>query len=199
LTVVLEKAALRRKMLALRSALTAEERARKSAAATRRLLDLLPSLPEGPVACFRSIGDELDTAPLIEALASLGRPILLPRVVGRGKPLALHLWAPGEPLVAARFGLFEPSALSPVIDPTLVVTPLLAIDEHGHRVGYGGGFYDLTLAGLAARGAPFTTVGIAFDLQQVERVPVDDTDVPLDILVTDARMTRFSRIGPKGD
>ncbi len=199
MTVALEKAALRRHVQALRRALSVEERARRSASATSRLLGLLPSLPDGPVACFHSLADELDTASLIAELACRGRVILLPRVVAPGQPLALHLWAPGQPLLAGRFGLSEPSADAPVADPALVVTPLLAVDARGHRLGYGAGFYDRTLAGLVDRGVSFITVGLAFDLQRVERVPVEPTDVALDLLVTEARVTRFARVGPGGD
>ncbi len=199
LTVALEKAALRQHVQGLRRALSVEERARRSAAATSRLLGLLHSLPDGPVACFHSLADELDTAGLIAELACRGRAILLPRVVVPSQPLALHLWAPGQPLVAGRFGLSEPSPDAPVVDPALVVTPLLAVDARGHRLGYGAGFYDRTLAGLIERGVSFMTVGLAFDLQRVERVPIETTDVALDILVTEARVTRFARVGRRGD
>ncbi len=198
-TVVLEKAALRRQARALRSALGVEERARRSAAATERLLHLLPSLPEGPVACFHSIADEIDTAGLIAGLVSRGRPILLPRVVGRGQALQLHLWAPEQPLLSGGFGLSEPPPDAPVVAPAVVVAPLLAVDERGYRLGYGAGFYDRTLAALGEGGARFLSVGFAFDTQRVERVPVEATDVPLDMLVTDARVTRFGHCGPEGE
>lgn len=184
---------MRQRMRALRAGLGAADRARLSAAATDRLLGLLPSLPEGPVACFRSLGDEIDTEGLLAGLAARGRAILLPRVVGRGRPLALHLWAPGQPLVAGGFGLREPPADAPMAVPAVVVTPLLAIDRGGYRVGYGAGFYDRTLGALVDRKVSFVAVGFAFEMQRVEMLPVEATDVPLDLLVTEAGVTRFGR------
>ncbi len=160
------------------------ERARASLAARDRLLAEVPLPPASPVSAFWPAGEEIDTRPLIEALYARGHPVGLPVVVARGRPLAFRRWEPGMALVPAGFGLLVPPPEAPALMPAVAVTPLLAFDRAGYRLGYGGGFYDRTLALLRAQGGVLA-VGYAFAVQEVEAVPRASYDEPLDWLVTD--------------
>lgn len=153
---------------------------------------------DGPIALFHALAEEIDTSSLIEALAAAGRPILLPRQQGRGRPLAFHRWQPGHPLVVGSFGVREPAPDAPSGRPTVVLVPLLAFDARGNRLGYGAGFYDRTLAALRAAGPRPLAIGFGFDLQEVDRVPVDATDERLDLVVTDARTLRMAATSAPG-
>lgn len=161
-----------------------------AAAAVRdRLLDLLDRgllalAPGAPVAGYWAKGDELDPLPLLESLAGRGHPVGLPVVVAPGAPLVFRRWRPGEALVPAAFGLREPAADSPEVTPELVLAPLLAFDRRGFRLGYGGGFYDRTLARLSAA-RPVLAIGLAYAGQEMDRVPAGDSDWRLDAVVTE--------------
>ncbi|HET6519008.1 MAG TPA: 5-formyltetrahydrofolate cyclo-ligase [Geminicoccaceae bacterium] len=145
----------------------------------------------GIIAGYRPLPGELDPWPLMERLAARGRKLALPRMVGRDRPLAFHAWAPGAPLVRGAFKVMEPPAEAPKVRPAVVLVPLVAFDGRGHRLGYGAGFYDRTLAALRADGGPpVLAVGLAFAAQRVEAVPVEPFDVPLDLVVTERGVVR---------
>jgi 5-formyltetrahydrofolate cyclo-ligase len=135
------------------------------------------------------MGDELDIRPLLTRLSDDGRVCALPVVVARGEPLVFRRWRPGETLVAAGFGTHEPEPEAPEIAPGIVITPLLAYDDSGRRLGYGGGYYDRTLRSLR-RTRRIVAVGVGFDAQRVARVPAGDGDETLDWIVTEERAIR---------
>ena len=187
------KRAVRARVLAARDAMSASERDR----ATARIVDHVLSLPEvgraSTVMAFWSFGSEPDTAPLIEALDPRGVRVALPRIVGGD--IEAYAYAPGDAVTATSFGASEPStgeALDPsVID--VVVTPAVAFDRSGRRVGYGGGFYDR----FFPRTRPETLrVGVGFDLQLVdEDLPSGHFDLGLDLVVTESGVIRVPRLG----
>jgi 5-formyltetrahydrofolate cyclo-ligase len=119
------------------------------------------------------------------ALSAIGWRLALPVVVGPGLPLVFHAWAPGEPTVRAGFGLEVPAAEIEVV-PDLLLVPMLAFDARGHRLGYGGGFYDRTIAALRAGGVAPHAFGVAFAAQAVPLLPDSETDMRLDAIVTEA-------------
>ena len=127
---------------------------------------------------------ELDPRPALLALAAAGHPLCLPVVAGKGRPLIFRAWAPGADLVPGAFGAEVPVPESPVLQPSLLLVPLLAFDRRGYRLGYGGGFYDRTLAALR-RAREVTAVGLAFAAQEVDQVPAEATDERLDWIVTE--------------
>ncbi len=133
------------------------------------------------VSGYVPLRDEIDPLP---ALAGFAGPLCLPVVPGRGVALRFRRWAPGAALVPAGFGTQEPAS-GAWCDPEVLVVPLLAFDRRGYRLGYGGGYYDRTLAGLRAAG-PVLAVGFAFAAQEVAAVPRDDHDQRLDLIVTEA-------------
>lgn len=172
------KAALRRAAAARREGLKAPAR---DAAAAARLAGLLAGHRGRTVSGYMPMRSEADPLP---ALAAHDGPLCLPVVVGRGLPLVFRAWAPGGPLGRGGFGTLVPPEDAPVRVPQLLVVPLLAFDRRGYRLGYGGGFYDRTLAALRAAG-PVLAAGFAFAGQEVDEVPAEATDARLDLIVTE--------------
>jgi 5-formyltetrahydrofolate cyclo-ligase len=140
------------------------------------------------VAGYQPMGSEIDPAPLLERFAAAGAQIVLPRTApkGSGRPLSFHLWSPGQPLIKSEFGVAEPGPEAEPLTPDLVIVPLLAFDDLGHRMGYGQGHYDRTLEALRAQGSVLA-MGLAFDAQKVATVPREDHDQPLDGILTQTR------------
>lgn len=143
------------------------------------------------VSGYWPIRDEIDIRRLLAGLHEEGMQCTLPVVRGRGEPLAFRRWRPGDVLEPGGFGLSEPSRGAPELSPRIVLTPLLAVDSRGNRLGYGGGYYDLTLRRLRAR-QPVVAVGVAFEAQRVADVPHGGGDEPLDWLVTEKGSYRFA-------
>jgi 5-formyltetrahydrofolate cyclo-ligase len=135
--------------------------------------------PGAVVAGFWPLPGEIDIRPLLFRLASAGQPIALPVTPRRGLALTFRRWAPGETLVAGRFGTLHP--LGPEIVPEWCLVPLLAFDRAGHRLGYGGGYYDRTLAAYPQ----IVRLGIAFAAQQMAAVPVGPHDIRLSHVATE--------------
>jgi 5-formyltetrahydrofolate cyclo-ligase len=136
------------------------------------------------VSAYNPVGSEMDPLPLYGALLERGHVGGLPAVAGRHKPLVFRQWRPGEALVAGVLGIPIPPPEAPVIEPDLLLVPLLAFDRAGYRLGYGGGFYDRTLQALRRRG-PMLAVGVAFAAQELARVPHGADDQKLDWIATE--------------
>jgi 5-formyltetrahydrofolate cyclo-ligase len=131
------------------------------------------------------MGSEIDVTPLMVALAeATGAELALPVVIARVMPLAFRRWQPGMPLVAGPFGTSHPGDREPLTVPELLLVPLLSFDRARHRLGYGAGFYDRTLAGLR-KYFQVTAVGVAYAAQEVGAVPVGDHDERLDLVLTE--------------
>jgi 5-formyltetrahydrofolate cyclo-ligase len=138
----------------------------------------------GIIAGYWPMADEIDIRPLLAALHDQGRTIVLPVVAGSGEPLIFRRWLPEMALQEGTFGTLHPGADAQEETPGLLLVPLLAFDGRGARLGWGGGFYDRTLAHLRAAG-PVIAVGAAYHGQRMERVPQMPGDQPLDWIVTD--------------
>ena len=140
-------------------------------------------LPAGPVSGFVPIRTEIDPKPLLAWLRATGRKSVLPIVGARDAPLVFRVWTPGDEMdTGPRYE--EPKASADRMDPVVLLVPMLAFDRLGFRLGYGGGYYDRTLAALRARGK-ITAVGIAYSAQEVDAVPVGEYDQPWDWIVTE--------------
>lgn len=135
------------------------------------------------VSGFLAIGEELDPQPLMMRLRAEGHALALPVMQGKGLPLVFRDWKPGDPLAARMWGIREPTDAAPLTLPDVLLVPLLAFDRAGHRLGYGGGFYDRTLAELRSRKA-IRAIGLAFATQEVDEVPHLDYDQRLDWVLT---------------
>jgi 5-formyltetrahydrofolate cyclo-ligase len=142
------------------------------------------------VSGFWPMAEELDIRPLMADLVERGCRLALPVVVAKKEPLVFRAWRPGDPLEAGVFGTLHPSPARDVVEPDALIVPLLAVDEEGWRLGYGGGFYDRTLARLRSR-KTITAVGVGFDAQRVSDVPHGPDDQRLDWLLTDKRACAF--------
>lgn len=146
-----------------------------------RLLDRF-----GPiVAAYVAIGDELDPEPLVQRLRSLDAKIVLPRIESTGE-MTFRLYQEGDILVRGPFGLQQPTSDATEARPGLVLAPLLGFDARGARLGYGKGHYDKTMAHLRADG-PCFFAGLAFSAQQVDAIPTQPHDIPLDWVETPER------------
>lgn len=178
------KAALRRRSRQRRGEAARGEGASAAAQVCRRLLESLAIPAEAAVSGYWPLRDELDPRPILSALAARGQRLCLPVVVEAGAALAFRAWRPDTPLEPAAFGTEVPGPDCPVVEPDILLVPLLAFDRRGYRLGYGGGFYDRTLAALRGR-RPVVAVGLAFAAQEVAEVPVEAGDEALDRIVTD--------------
>ncbi|MEQ8354693.1 MAG: 5-formyltetrahydrofolate cyclo-ligase [Kiloniellaceae bacterium] len=178
-----EKRVLRRAAKAAR-AVAAAGQSGAGLALCRHFLARVP-LPAGAVVSgYWPLGDEIDPRPLMEALSGRGHALALPVIRAAGEPLDFRAWRPGDALEAAGFGTRQPRAQAAELRPRILLVPLLAFDAAGYRLGYGGGFYDRSLA-LLRRLGDTLAVGLAFSAQQVARVPREATDEPLDLVVTE--------------
>ncbi len=179
-----EKAELRARYLEQRRALTPEEVAVRSRAACENLRTL-PEFDRAPALLIylASIDNELDTRPFVDALLTEGRTVLVP-VTLKGRRLEWSRLEALSEVEPGRFGVLEPPPRfrRPVAPPpeALAVVPGLVFARDGFRIGYGGGYYDRFLAGF-----PGTKAGVAYDFQIADLVPVEDHDIPMDVVVTD--------------
>ena len=123
-----------------------------------------------------------------------GHPIGLPVILSKGQPLLFRRWEPTTELVRGPFRVMTPPSTALEIVPELLLVPLLAFDRAGYRLGYGGGFYDRTIAKLRAAGDALA-VGVAFAVLEVPAVPRDATDQPLDWIVTEREAIRAGATG----
>ncbi|MBV9063422.1 MAG: 5-formyltetrahydrofolate cyclo-ligase [Alphaproteobacteria bacterium] len=153
--------------------------------------DTLPVSAGTMVSGYVAMGEEADPSLLIEALKARGCEVCYPRV-HKGQPLTFHVPVPGEHWMRSGFGVQEPRPDWPRANPKVLLVPLLAFDAQGYRLGYGGGYYDRTLAHFRAE-REITAIGIAYAGQEVERVPRDARDERLDAVVTEQGFRRFCR------
>jgi 5-formyltetrahydrofolate cyclo-ligase len=147
--------------------------------------------PGAVVSGFSAIKDEIDAAPLVHRLAGEGFRLALPVMQGKGKALLFRAWAPGDEMASATWGIAEPLPTRPVLEPDIVLVPLLAFDAKGYRLGYGGGFYDRTLTGLRAK-KPIVAIGVAYEELRIDAVPHLDYDQPIDWVLTPSGPLRCS-------
>ena len=150
--------------------------------------------PDTIVSGYWPLSGELDPRPAMKALASRNAKLALPRVSGDGRPLTFHLWSASDQLVEGRFKVMEPDPGQPLVDPTILLVPLLAFDSACHRLGHGKGYYDRTLAKLKAASPSTIALGIAFSTQEVDLVPTDEYDQTLDMVITENQVLRSSRM-----
>jgi len=163
----------------------AEAFARGAGEAIPRLTEALTPFAGVPLAGYWPIRTEIDPRPAM--LGHFG-PLALPVVEGAGLPLRFRRWAPDAAMIEGAYGAAIP-ACEDEVAPSVLIVPMLAFDRRGFRLGYGGGFYDRTLEALRARG-PVTAVGFAFGGQEIEEVPTEPTDQPLDLIVTEKEVIR---------
>ncbi len=200
MTNLADKPALRAALRQARAKIAPAEAEGAARAIAERALSLVQSLcaeaglapNETPIALYAALPGELDCLPLIEKLAAAGFPTLLPVAGEKATPLAFRAWKPGEKKVVGRYRLSEPGPQAREMTPKIVFTPLLGFDLSGGRLGFGGGYYDATLANLRRGGGLIAAGGLAYSCQGIEKIPSEKHDQKLDFVITEKDVFTFS-------
>jgi 5-formyltetrahydrofolate cyclo-ligase len=183
------KTDLRKTALARRDALPPGERQAAATTIAGRPFPL-PITPGVIVSGFSPLKSEINPLPLMRNLAGAGASLALPVVAGRGKPLIMRAYAFGQALNEGVWGIREPKDDAPEVDPDILIVPLAAFDRNGNRIGYGAGYYDMTIKRLRAL-KPVVAVGIAYAAQEVAEVPTTERDARLDLVLTEREVIDF--------
>lgn len=183
---LIPRAALRREKLAARMALDEKTRAELSARIEAHLAALLTPLPPQTLAFCAPVRGEFDAQPLASLLLERGWQAAMPVVTAVNAPMNFHAWTSSSAMGSDRYGIPIPRDGEAVV-PDIVLLPLLAFDAQGFRLGYGGGYFDRTLAAMVPR--PWT-IGVGFELGRVPDVRPQAHDVRLDAIVTEAGLLR---------
>jgi 5-formyltetrahydrofolate cyclo-ligase len=182
------KSNLRHELRARRATLTRADFAERIAAVARDI----PLDPGAVVAGYHPVRDEADPRGLMSALAALGHPLALPVIVAARAALVFRRWRMGDVLAPNAYGIAEPPASAEEVVPDAVLVPMLGFDADGHRLGYGGGYYDRTLDAVR-RGRSVLAIGIAYAGQEFPQLPRETHDHALDMIVTEAGVRYFKR------
>jgi 5-formyltetrahydrofolate cyclo-ligase len=185
------KAALRAEALARRDALPAAERVVAAEAIAGRAFPV-PVAAGMIVAGFSPMKTEINPVPLMRKLADAGAQLALPAIAGRGKPLIMRAWHFGEPLKAGQWGIREPLPEAGEVAPDILIVPLACFDRAGHRIGYGAGYYDMTIHALRVK-KKAVAIGIAFAAQEIPKVPATERDARLDLVLTERETIDFRK------
>ncbi len=185
-----QKSALRREAGRIRKTYHAASGPPAALAARDRLLALSEMTQADAVSVFWPVGSEIDTRPLLHALAGRQTVVGLPVVAGRNAPLVFRQWMPDTGMIDGAHDIPTPPPDAPVIVPDVLVVPLLAFDRKGYRLGYGGGYYDRTLSAARSSGRAVLGIGYAYAVQEVDAVAREAFDQPLDLIVTDKETIR---------
>ena len=184
-----QKPALRAAALALRDALPAAERQAAAEAIASRPFPV--AVNSGVVVSgFMPLKSEINPLPLLRKLADLGAQLALPAIAGRGKPLIMRAWKFGDPFKTGQWGIREPMPEAPEVAPDILIVPLACFDRAGHRIGYGAGYYDMTITALRAQ-KPVVAIGIAFAAQEIPKIPATIRDARLDLVLTEREVIDF--------
>jgi 5-formyltetrahydrofolate cyclo-ligase len=183
------KASVRRDAVARRDALPAADRLAAAEAIAARPFPL-PIIPGAIVSGFMPLKTEINPLPLMRALGQRGAKLALPVIDGRGKPLVMRAFRFGDELNSGQWGIKEPKPEAGDVVPDILLTPLLAFDRIGNRIGYGAGYYDMTIAKFRAA-KPVVAVGLAYAAQEIPAVPVTERDARLDLVLTEREIIDF--------
>jgi 5-formyltetrahydrofolate cyclo-ligase len=186
------KVALRTAALALRDALPAAERqaAAETIAARPFPIEVTPGTI---VSGFMPLKSEINPLPLLRKLAETGARLALPAIAGRGRPLIMRAWAFGDPFKSGQWGIREPVPEAPEVAPDILIVPLACFDRAGHRIGYGAGYYDMTINALRAK-KTVVAIGIGFAAQEIPKVPATERDARLDLVLTEREVIDFRKL-----
>jgi 5-formyltetrahydrofolate cyclo-ligase len=186
--IEMEKVQLRATAHEQRAKLGAEERAEAAKLAAAHLFSDVPISEDAIIACYWPIRDEIDCKPVLVHFMDAFRTVCLPVTLGDAEPLEFRVWEQGAQLYEAGFGSLAPAEGAPVVEPDVIIIPLLGFDKHGTRLGYGRGYYDRTVAVMKKKPV---LIGYAFGAQELPEIPRDAHDVPMDYLVTETGVRRF--------
>ena len=180
----------RERLIALRQGLPAAARRDWVNRIEAELRALLAERP-GILGVYWPFRAEFDPRPLIDWAVAAGRTVALPVVIDKKGPLEYRAWRPGEPLADGVWNIPVPEKRE-IVTPAIVLAPLVGFDEACYRLGYGGGYFDRTLAAMAPRAV---AIGIGFEVQRLATIYPQSFDVPMALIVTEAGI-RKRRAGP---
>ena len=183
------KEVLRTAALALRDALPAAERQAAAEAIAARAFPV--KVGTGMIVSgFSPMKTEINPIPLLRKLSDAGAQLALPAIAGRGQPLIMRARKFGDPFKAGQWGIREPVPEAPPVDPDILIVPLACFDRAGHRIGYGAGYYDMTINALRAK-KKVVAIGIGFAAQEIPSVPATERDARLDLVLTEREVIDF--------
>jgi len=191
-TMTSDKKSIRAQSLDARTRISPDERKAASMEVARKLVQLIPETAE-IVAGYRAVRGEIDIFEAMAQLSERGHELCLPVVVAPRKPLIFRRWHIGHPLEMGQLGIEIPPESEPVLLPDVILAPLAAFDAKGYRLGYGSGFYDITIHHLRQLGKHVHIIGVGFSLQQVKTIPAEDHDEKLDAVVTEKGVVIVAR------
>lgn len=175
----------RERLIALRMALPPAERRLAGERIAARIEEILAER-QGVLGVYWPFRAEFDPRPLIDKLTAVGRKVALPVVIEKRGPLEYRAWSPGEPLVAGVWDIPIPEQRK-IVAPAMVLAPLVGFDSDCYRLGYGGGYFDRTLAALSPR--PLA-IGVGFAAQEIATIYPQPFDIPMDVIVTETSVRR---------
>jgi 5-formyltetrahydrofolate cyclo-ligase len=184
-----QKTQLRNETLAKRDAMPAAERAAAAETIAARAFPI-PVKPGMVVSGFMPLRSEINPLPLMRKIAAAGAQLALPAIAGRGHPLTMRAYAFGDEFARGQWGIREPKPEQPEVFPDLLIVPLACFDRAGHRIGYGAGYYDMTINRLRSM-KPAIAVGLAYAAQEIPHVPATGHDARLDLVLTEREVIDF--------
>ena len=184
-----QKTELRNATFAKRDAMLAEERQRGAETIAARPFPLRLA-PGTIVSGFMPLKSEINPLPLLKKLADAGAKLALPAIAGRGKPLTMRAYAFGDEFARGQWGIREPKPEQSEVFPDVLIVPLACFDRAGHRIGYGAGYFDMTIHRLRTM-KKVVAVGIAFAAQEIAKVPATERDERLDLVLTEKDVIDF--------
>jgi 5-formyltetrahydrofolate cyclo-ligase len=176
----------RQRLLEQRGAASPAERRNWAHAIEAQLYAVLAERPGITLGVYWPFRAEFDPRPLLDRLLAQGFAAALPVVVDKKEPLEYRAWRPGDPLVDGVWGIPIPERRE-VVTPQAVLAPLVGFDADCYRLGYGGGYFDRTLAALSPR--PFA-IGVGFEFSRLDTIHPQPFDIPMDVVVTEAALRR---------
>ncbi len=188
-----EKQRLRQKLLTQRQQYPADKRLFAAESIAQHFMDHPLLAFDAPVAGYIAMRGELDITLIFDKLRKYQKMTCLPVVDEKDAPLLFREWHKGQPLTQGTLGVKEPAAEAETCNPRIILVPLLAFDPAGYRLGYGGGYYDRTIAALrsADPSNPPLTIGVAYDFQEVDALPIEPHDIRLDGILTETGVSMF--------
>ena len=154
---------------------------------------LVDNFGAGVYAAYLPIRSELSPVPLMSALQGAGQQTALPITPAEGEPLSFRSWTVGDDLEDGPYGTRQPLLAGQPVLPDVILAPMLAFDDFGYRLGYGGGFYDRTVADLRKRQHTVYLVGLGYDGQKLDNVPIGPYDMPLDAILSQSGLFQPDR------
>lgn len=184
----------RARLIDARLAVERERRADWGRRIEAALESRLPFLPDLLLGFYWPFKGEFDARPLVRRLQAKGGRFALPVVIEKAAPLVFRAWAPGDKLMPGVWQIPVP-AEDRRVEPDALLVPLVGYDRRGYRLGYGGGYYDRTLAAMAGAGRRPTTFAVGYSLSAIPTIHPQTHDIPMDVIVTEEGMWRRSGEG----